>query len=152
MFEEVLPGAANRLFTVFEEKATLHLKTIARIADDDIANAEKMTEATIENTKRLTDARIETSKFGQKIAMWLALISMLGSIALFLLGNNVAGGILLGVPAVLLITAFLKGAINPANTDSTKTEVDSLSKKIQSSRDSSKDELSSNDRGDQVDT
>jgi uncharacterized membrane protein len=103
-YESVLPGLADRLIKLEEDKTTLHLRTIAKLADADI-----------DNTRKLVDAEVLTAKRGQIQAYSLALIAFAASITFFALGIPVAGGILLGFPVIVLISAFLnRRVVQPA--------------------------------------
>lgn len=84
-YEQVLPGAANRILTIAEETSTRHLLTADKLAD----------------------AEIETAKTGQSLAFGLALIAFTAAIVFFSLGNTLAGGLFLSVPVLMFIKSFL---------------------------------------------
>lgn len=70
--------------------------------------AEKDLDSRIELARKVTDATIEQSRTGQTIAAVLAIGAFAGGIVFFGVGNDVAGGVLFGMPVVLLVQAFLR--------------------------------------------
>lgn len=86
-FEKIVPGAATRIIAMTEHVLTDSGKTLDKVAD----------------------AEIETRKRGQWMAYSLALISITASVVFFALGKSAPGYVLLGLPAVLLVTSFLTG-------------------------------------------
>lgn len=56
--------------------------------------------------QQITDAVIVTSKRGQGWAIFLAVVSIIAAIVFFALGNNFAGGGLLGPALIVLVGAF----------------------------------------------
>jgi uncharacterized membrane protein len=86
-YEDIVPGCAARIIEMTEHVLTASGKTLDKVAD----------------------AEIETSKRGQWMAYSLALISIGASVVFFALDKTAAGYVLLGLPAVLLITSFLTG-------------------------------------------
>jgi uncharacterized membrane protein len=75
-YDQVLPGTSERILQM----------------------AEKDLDSKIEQDRKVTDAAIEQSKTGQSIASVLALTALVAAIVFFGMGNDVAGGILLGCP------------------------------------------------------
>lgn len=69
--------------------------------------AETATTGDIKTRDKLAHAEIERAKAGQALAFALALIVLGSAIGFFAVGNNIAGGILLGVHVVMLIQSFL---------------------------------------------
>lgn len=55
----------------------------------------------------LVEAEIEAVRAGRAWAGGLALVCLAAAIAFFALGNNVAGGAFLGLPALGLIRSFI---------------------------------------------
>lgn len=84
-YEQILPGAAERILTMAEETTTRHLRTADKLAD----------------------AEIETAKTGQSLAFGLAIIAFASAIVFFSLGNTLAGGLFLSVPVLMFIKSFL---------------------------------------------
>jgi uncharacterized membrane protein len=84
-YEHVRPGAADRI----------------------IRMAEQSNEVRNESLRAATKAEIAYHGRGQIYAFLITLVAMVASIAFFAFGNNVAGGVLLGVPVVVLVRSFL---------------------------------------------
>ncbi len=87
-YDEVVPGLAERIVGMTEKSITGH----------------------IDRDNRLADAEIEISKSGQSMAFVLTLIALIASIVFFAKGNALAGGLLIGLPVVLLVRSFLPGS------------------------------------------
>lgn len=84
-FEGFMPGLAERIVRITESQ------TVDVSARED----------------RLVDAEIATGKAGQGWAIFLSVICILAAIVFFAMGNNIAGGALLGMPLVMLIGSFI---------------------------------------------
>jgi uncharacterized membrane protein len=72
-----------------------------------MAMAETATTGDIRTREKLADAEIERARTGQALAFLLTLIVLGAAIYFFVAGNNIAGGILLGVHVIMLIQSFL---------------------------------------------
>lgn len=83
-YEQILPGAAERILIMAEEATTGHLRTADKLAD----------------------AEIETAKTGQGLAFTLALVAFTAAIVFFSLHNNLAGTLFLSVPVLMFIKSF----------------------------------------------
>jgi len=57
------------------------------------------------------NAAVETGRTGQAAAILLAFVAVIAAIVFFALRNEVAGGILLSLPVVMLVRALL-GQLN----------------------------------------
>ncbi len=106
-YENVMPGMADRLVTMEEEKAKNEIKLAEIRVTNEVATTAKLADADIANTEKLVDAEIFTGKRGQNQAYSLALIAFTASVVFFALGNPYAGTVLLSFPVVILISAFL---------------------------------------------
>lgn len=84
-YAEILPDAPERLMKIAERSV---------MAQEDRAD-------------KLADAQVETAKTGQGLAFTLAFICVVAAIVFFALGNNVGGSVMVGLPVVMLIRAFL---------------------------------------------
>lgn len=84
-YDRVVPGAAERIIRMAEQSA----------------------EARTSSLTAATSAEIRYRRSGQLFAYSLALLALVPAIVFFALGNNVAGGILLSVPVLLLVRSFL---------------------------------------------
>jgi uncharacterized membrane protein len=84
-YEQVHPGLAERIAAGAETVATGDIRTRDKIAD----------------------AAIERAKVGQAFAFMLTIIALGAAIVFFALHDNIAGGVLLSVPMVMLIRSFL---------------------------------------------
>lgn len=87
-YEDVVPGAAERIISMAEHSLT----------------------GAIRIDSRLADAEITTVKRGQVIAGLLTAVSLVASIIFFAAGNAIAGGALISMPLVLLVQSFLRSA------------------------------------------
>jgi len=87
-YDQILPGASERILKM----------------------AERDLDAKIEQDRKVTDAVINQSGIGLVVAATLATVALVASIVFFSLDNDIAGGILLGMPVVLLIRSFLTGS------------------------------------------
>lgn len=85
MYESVVPGAAERIIAMTEANSVGRLKLDEKIAD----------------------AEIEASKQGLSLAFVLAFMCVVASIVFFAVGNVIAGSVFLGMPAAMLIKAFI---------------------------------------------
>ncbi len=85
-YEQVLPGAAERIMAMAESAVT------GRIDID----------------KKLADAEIEQARTGMSLAFILTLIALVAAIVFFAIGKPIAGGALLSMPVVMLIKSFLE--------------------------------------------
>jgi uncharacterized membrane protein len=79
------------------------------LAERIVAMAETVTTGEIKIREKVATAEIETARTGQALAFLLTLIAIGAAIYFFAVGNDVAGGVLLGVPVVMLIRSFLTG-------------------------------------------
>lgn len=84
-YDEIVPGAAERIIRVHESQTV-------RVADRE---------------DRIISAEIELSRNGQGWAGFLALVCLAAAIVFIARGNNTGGGIMLGMPVLLLIGSFL---------------------------------------------
>lgn len=84
-YEQILPGAAERILMMAEETTTRHLRTADKLADAEIATAKK----------------------GQALAFALALVAFASAIVFFAIDNNLAGSLFLSVPVLMFIKSFL---------------------------------------------
>ncbi len=85
-YDRILPGASER---------------ILRMAEKDL-------DGKLEQDRKVTDAIIGQSKTGLWLAGGLAGGSLAASIGFLAVGDDIAGGILLGMPIVLLVRSFLQ--------------------------------------------
>jgi uncharacterized membrane protein len=86
-YEEILPGAAERILQMAEVAA----------------------KGRHELNVKLVDAELESAKAGRNYAFFLAVTAMAAAIAFFAFGNLIAGGLLLSTPVVLMIQAMIGG-------------------------------------------
>ncbi|HEU5416241.1 MAG TPA: DUF2335 domain-containing protein [Streptosporangiaceae bacterium] len=86
-YEQVQEGLAERIVAMAETVATGDIKTREKIAE----------------------AEVDRARSGQALAFLLTLMALGAAIWFFALGNNVAGGVLLSVPVIMLIRSFLGG-------------------------------------------
>jgi uncharacterized membrane protein len=84
-YDMVQPGLAERITAMAEIVATGDIKSRAKIAD----------------------AEIERARTGQAIAALITTIALGAAIYFFAVDNPVAGGVLLSVPVIMLVRAFL---------------------------------------------
>ena len=84
-YEELLPGAAERILVMAEKAAT----------------------GEIDTADRLATAEIEGARLGQSLAFALTLFAFIAAVTFFALGNIVAGVAFTSVPVVMLIRSFL---------------------------------------------
>jgi uncharacterized membrane protein len=87
-YEQLLPGAAERILLM----------------------AEKATTGEIDTNDRLASAEVSTAKTGQVFAFVLTLFALIAAVALFARHDNVAGLALLSMPVVMLIRSFIRRA------------------------------------------
>lgn len=85
-YDEIVPGAAERI---------LQMAEVAAKGNHEIAS-------------KLADAEIETAKQGLNLAFTLAFTAMVAAIVFFAISRPVAGGVLLSMPVVLLVRAILR--------------------------------------------
>lgn len=83
--EYVSAGAAQKIIDVFAETVTAQVRA----------------------QQTLVEGEIEGSKQGVFLAFVLTLIAVIAPIVFFAVGNNIAGGALLGIPVVMLARAFI---------------------------------------------
>jgi uncharacterized membrane protein len=86
-YEEVLPGAAERILQMAEVAAKGQHEIHLRLADEEISG----------------------SKQGRWMAYSIAVAAVLAAIAFFATGIEVGGGFMLSLPVVLLIQSFWSG-------------------------------------------
>jgi len=79
----------------------------AGLADRITAMAETVATGDIKIRQALANAEIERARSGQAMAFFLTLIALGAAIYLFVAGNDIAGGVLLSVPVIMLIRSFL---------------------------------------------
>lgn len=84
-YEQVQPGLAERIMAMAETVATGDIKT----------------------RDKLADAEIDRARTGQSLAFLFTLIALGGASWFFAIGKNIAGGVLLSVPVIMLIRSFL---------------------------------------------
>jgi uncharacterized membrane protein len=84
-YDVVKPGLAERITAMAETVATGDIKRRAKIAD----------------------AAIERARAGLAMAALITIIALGAAIYFFAAGNPVAGGVLLSVPVIMLVRAFL---------------------------------------------
>jgi uncharacterized membrane protein len=84
-YEQVQAGLAERIMAMAETAATGDIRT----------------------RDKLASAEIECARIGQSLAFFLTLIALSGAIWFFAIHNDVAGGVLLSVPVIMLIRSFL---------------------------------------------
>jgi uncharacterized membrane protein len=94
-YEDVLPGSSERILRM----------------------AEMEVESKVENRRKVTDATIEQSRLGLAMASLLAIVCVIAAIVFFALQNDIAGGAMFGIPAVLLIRSFI-GQLGSGRTKS----------------------------------
>jgi uncharacterized membrane protein len=99
-YEEILPGAADRIFSMVENQAK-HRQQIE-----------------VENSKGFSSG----FKRGQIFAFILASILIISGVALSFYGNNIGAGLCFGTSSVSLITAFLKRNSYISNNDEESEE------------------------------
>ena len=58
---------------------------------------------------RMVDVEVTTALRGQGWAIFLFLLMVVGAFVLFMAGNNVGGGVLIGVPAVTFLISLVRG-------------------------------------------
>jgi len=85
-YEQLQPGLAERIVTMAETVATGDIKT----------------------REKLAGAEIERARTGQAVAVLLTLMFLGSAVGFFAVGDDIAGGILLGVHVIMLIQSFLK--------------------------------------------
>ncbi|MFD5467597.1 DUF2335 domain-containing protein [Kitasatospora sp. NPDC127059] len=90
-YEDILPGAADRILAIAETTATGQHQT----------------------TQKLADAEIEFAKTGQSFALLLALVTLTASIVFFALGNWAGGAGMISIPVLMFIKSFLDGHRKP---------------------------------------
>lgn len=73
-----------------------------------ISMAEVTVQGREDRANKLVDAEVEAGKTGQAFAFLIAAFCVVAAVVFFALGNNVAGGFLVGIPVVLLVQSFLK--------------------------------------------
>jgi uncharacterized membrane protein len=73
--------------------------------------AERDLDSRIAREEKLVNAAVETGRTGQAAAILLAFVAVIAAIVFFALRNEVAGGILLSLPVVMLVRALL-GQLN----------------------------------------
>jgi uncharacterized membrane protein len=91
-YEEVLPGAAERILQMAEVAAKGHH----------------------EINLKLAEAEISSARVGRNLAFLLALVALVAAIGFFAVGNLVAGGLLLSTPVVLMIQAMVSSNNDPS--------------------------------------
>lgn len=84
-YEQVQAGLAERIMSMAETVATGDIKT----------------------RDKLAKAEIERGRIGQSLAFLLTLIALGGAIWFFAIHNDIAGGVMLSVPVIMLIRSFL---------------------------------------------
>ncbi|MFF9346882.1 DUF2335 domain-containing protein [Streptomyces sp. NPDC014734] len=84
-YEQILPGAADRILAMAETAATGRIKI----------------------EERQAEAEISAASTGQGSALFLTICAMIGAAAFFMAGKNIAGGAFLSVPVVMLIRSFI---------------------------------------------
>ena len=84
-YNEVVPGAADR---------------IIRMAESDTSER-----ASVE--AQLAQGEVEAAKLGISMAFLLAVICVVAAIVFFALGKTIAGSVMLGLPAVTMIGTFI---------------------------------------------
>jgi uncharacterized membrane protein len=84
-YEQILPGAAERILMMAETAATGEIRIL----------------------EKQSDAEIEAAKRGQLLAAGLTVCAMIGSAGFFAVGNTVAGVAFLSLPLLLLIRSFI---------------------------------------------
>lgn len=89
-YDEVLPGAADRILKAFESVTT-------QASRDD----------------RITDAAIEVRKQGAGWAYFLLFVLVMASIVFFAVGNLVAGGALVSAPVLVVLVSLITSAMRP---------------------------------------
>lgn len=89
-YEQVVPGAAERILQAFES-----VTTKAGERDD-----------------RITDASIWVRKTGAGWAFFFLLSLIVGAIVFFALGNLIAGAALLGVPLITVLATIVTTAMS----------------------------------------
>ena len=85
-YEEILPGAANRIIKMAEAN------TSERASVD----------------RQLVRAEIDSGRTGQWMAFGLSLFAFIASIVFFALGKNVAGGVMLSPPVIMLVKSMIQ--------------------------------------------
>jgi uncharacterized membrane protein len=84
-YEEVVPGSGTRIIAMAESETT------EKAATD----------------RLLAEGEIESTKSGVAVAGALAFVCVFAAIAFFIVHNTVAGGIMLSIPVLTLIRAFI---------------------------------------------
>lgn len=84
-YEQILPGAAERI----------------------LAMAETATTGEISLQRRLTDGELEAAKSGQGMAFFLTLVALVMACVFFALGNRWAGTAFVSFPVIMLIRSFI---------------------------------------------
>jgi uncharacterized membrane protein len=69
--------------------------------------AETTTTGDIKTRDKLAAAEIDRARVGQALAFLLTLLVLGAAIGFFAVGDNIAGGVLLGVHVLMLIQSFL---------------------------------------------
>ena len=69
--------------------------------------AETVATGDIKSRAKLADAEIERARTGQAMAALITTIALSAAIYFFAVDNLVAGGVLLSVPVIMLVRAFL---------------------------------------------
>jgi len=77
------------------------------LAERIVAMAETVATGDIKTRDKLATAEIERARSGQALAFLLTLIALGAAIWFFAVGNDIAGGVLLSVPVIMLIRSFL---------------------------------------------
>jgi uncharacterized membrane protein len=90
-YEEVLPGAAERILQMAEVAAKGHHEINLKMAE----------------------AEISSARVGRNLAFFLALVALIAAIGFFAVGKVLAGGLLLSTPVVLMIQAMITSNGDP---------------------------------------
>jgi uncharacterized membrane protein len=85
-YEQIVPGAADRILKMAEANTTERAEV-----DRNLANAE-----------------IVSARTGLWFAFFLSVGALISAVVFFAVGNNVAGGLLLSPPVVMLIKSMIE--------------------------------------------
>ena len=102
-YEEIIPGSAERLLAMAEREAR-HRHTMEQTA----------LQAEVELNQQLLHGHQEGEKRGQRFALTIALVAIIGGLCTVIEGHPIAGTLFGGTGLGLIVIAFIRGKPGPS--------------------------------------